>query len=111
LAAEHQRPSAGGERKFISNPPLPTIFKNALIPTIGSIDPPHPLFYLFIPVPPYVGVNNIEKLLPSSPTNGERWITTGPFALVHRTGRLLVSFLRGFPMRCSKMDATSRSRA
>jgi hypothetical protein len=43
-AAEHQSPSVGGEREFISVPPLPSIFKNALIPLL-RVDQPTTFVY------------------------------------------------------------------
>ncbi len=83
-AAEHQSPSAGGEREFISIPPLPSIFKNALIPLLRVDRPAHPLHLFYCSnVPPYVGTSMTESKPPPIPApNEERWITAGSFALV-----------------------------
>jgi hypothetical protein len=44
-------PSAGGEREFISIPPLPTIIKNVLIPLLW-ID--RPTLFIYFTVPTYL---------------------------------------------------------
>ncbi len=38
----------GGEQEFIYIPPLPSIFKNALIPSIGLIGPPSSFILLVL---------------------------------------------------------------
>ena len=98
---------AGGGVRIYPYPSSAHRHRNRLIPTIGSIVPPRPLF--FGTVLSYVGTNNDPRLSVSSPTNGVRWIIAGPFALVHGTGRILVLWFCGLPMCCHQMVATTRA--
>jgi hypothetical protein len=66
----------GREREFFPIPPLPSISKNSLIPSVRLIGTPSS-FIFSSTVPSYIGTGtNESRLLPSSSSTNEEWWTT-----------------------------------